>query len=51
MKRFALGLGVALLALLAVLLLRAATLRSEQLEVSPAPALEPFQRITTVRLS
>jgi carboxypeptidase PM20D1 len=50
-KRVALGLGVALLALVAVLVLRAATLRSEQLEVPPAPALDLDPHVIAMRLA
>jgi carboxypeptidase PM20D1 len=50
-KRLAAGLGVALLALVAVLLLRAAALRSEQLDVPPAPAFEIDPQVLALRLS
>jgi carboxypeptidase PM20D1 len=50
-KRLALGLGVALLGLVAVLALRAAALRSEQLDVPPAPALDIEPQVLALRLA
>jgi carboxypeptidase PM20D1 len=50
-KRLAAGLGVALLALLAVLVLRAAMLRSDQIEVPPAPTLDLDHQVLGLRLA